>query len=222
LSSNPYDVFLYLWGLGDSHGIASRKITSAHERMVIMSRWSSSRYASQRITCLKLADDHVVAHMKMAYNAKLSSWLTRKLIEVFTNLCDQYCMDILSQAWHQHQAQVECSSQRYCVVDCWPSKRIHAQEWISGSYSIALLLFLSYRDPALLRGDQRGLVMDLLKSTIPNSFHSYPLYQKKRGKPKPTHTSNLWHILYILCTFHFVLSWVVLYVRILSFSIALK
>lgn len=153
-----------------SHGIVSRKITSAHERMVIMRRWSSSRYASQRITCLKLADDLVVAHMKMAYNAKLSSWLTRKLIEVFTNLCDQYCMDILSQAWHQHQAQVECSSQRYCVVDCWPSKRIHAQEWISGSYSIALLLFLSYRDPALLRGDQRGLVMDLLKSTIPNSI----------------------------------------------------
>jgi hypothetical protein len=56
-----------------SHGIVSRKITSAHERMVIMRRWSSSRYASQRITCLKLADDLVVAHMKMAYNAKLSS-----------------------------------------------------------------------------------------------------------------------------------------------------
>ena len=59
---------------------------------------SSSRYASQRITCLKLADDHVVAHVKMVYDAKLSSWPTRKLFEVFTKLCDQYFMDILSQA----------------------------------------------------------------------------------------------------------------------------
>ena len=221
MSSNPYDVFPYLRGLGYSHGIVSRKITSAHERMVIMRRWSSSRYASQRITCLKLADDLVVAHMKMAYNAKLSSWLTRKLIEVFTNLCDQYCMDILSQAWHQHQAQVECSSQRYCVVDCWPSKRIHAQEWISGSYSIALLLFLSYRDPALLRGDQRGLVMDLLKSTIPNSIPLLSLYQKGEIQSQLI-PQILWHSLYIFCTFHFGLSWVVIYVRILSFSIALK
>ena len=35
MCSNPYYVFLYLWGLGDSHGIASRKITCAHERLVI-------------------------------------------------------------------------------------------------------------------------------------------------------------------------------------------
>ena len=87
--------------------------------------------------------------------------------------------------------------------------------------SVALLCFLSYRDPALLRGDQRGSWWICSSQHL---LYTIPLLSYiPKWNPKPKRVPQiLCTNLCIDCILHFVWSWEVLYVRTLSFSIATK